>query len=166
MKPGFMGMILKLNFSHHSGRVLILWGLRRHVSLGPRWKWCWLYFSILVGQTVNQHVYKEVLIHLRDAIRRKRPEFWSSCDYYLCHNNAPAHMALKFCNYLANKKVSVIFQPPYSPDLAPCDFYLFLKLKIVMKGQCYDDVDAIKQKPPISSDASDEKASKSECRHG
>ena len=98
------------------------------------------------GQTVNQHVYKEVLIHLRDAIRRKRPELWSSGDYYLHHDNAPAHTALKVRNYLAKNKVSVLPQPPYSPDLAPCDFYLFPKLKIVMKGQCYDDVDAIKQK--------------------
>ena len=50
------------------------------------------------GQTVNQHVYKEVIIHLQDAIRRKRPELWSSGDYYLHHDNAPAHMALKVHN--------------------------------------------------------------------
>ena len=44
------------------------------------------------------------------------------------------------------KTVSVLPQPPYSPDMAPYDFYLFPKLKILMKGQCYNDVDAIKQK--------------------
>ena len=95
------------------------------------------------GQTVNQHVYKEVLIHLQDAIRCKRPELWSSVDYYLHHDNAPAHLALKVHNYLAKNRVFTLLQPPYSPDLAPSDFCPIPKLKMVMKGQCYDDVDAV-----------------------
>ena len=98
------------------------------------------------GQTVNHFVYKEVLIHLRDAIRHKRPELWSSEDYYLHHDNDLAHTALMVRNYLAKNKVSVLPQPRYSPDLSPCDLLLFPKLKVVMKGQCYDDVAAIKQK--------------------
>ena len=57
-----------------------------------------------------------------------------------------ARTALKVHNYLVKNKVSVLPQPPYSPGLAPCDFYLFPKLKIVMEGQCSDDVDVIKQK--------------------
>ena len=36
--------------------------------------------------------------------------------------------------------------PPYSPDLAPFDFYLFPILKIMIICHCYDDVDTIKQK--------------------
>ncbi|UYV83309.1 hypothetical protein LAZ67_23000460 [Cordylochernes scorpioides] len=35
-------------------------------------------------------------------------------------------------------------QPPYSPDLAPCDFFLFPKLKRPMKGRCYATLDEIK----------------------
>jgi histone-lysine N-methyltransferase SETMAR len=27
--------------------------------------------------------------------------------------------------------------PPYSPDLAPSDFYLFPKLKLYLAGQCF-----------------------------
>ena len=87
-----------------------------------------------------------MLINLRDAIRRKRPELWLSQDYYLHHDNAPTHTTLTVCIYLAKIQVSVLPQPPYSSDLAPCDFYLFPKLKMVMKGQCYDDMDAAKQK--------------------
>ena len=33
----------------------------------------------------------------------------------------------------------------YSPDMAPCDFYLFGKLHLAMKGKCYADVDAIQK---------------------
>ncbi|UYV71241.1 hypothetical protein LAZ67_8002358 [Cordylochernes scorpioides] len=34
--------------------------------------------------------------------------------------------------------------PPYSPDLAPCDFFLFSKLKRPMKGRRYATLDEIK----------------------
>ncbi|UYV73504.1 hypothetical protein LAZ67_10003846 [Cordylochernes scorpioides] len=34
--------------------------------------------------------------------------------------------------------------PPYSPDLAPCDFFLFPKLKRPMKGRRYATLDEIK----------------------
>ncbi|EZA52903.1 hypothetical protein X777_07709, partial [Ooceraea biroi] len=30
--------------------------------------------------------------------------------------------------------------PPYSPDLAPCDYFLFLKLKIAVKGTRYNNI--------------------------
>jgi hypothetical protein len=35
--------------------------------------------------------------------------------------------------------------PPYSPDLAPCDFWLFPKLKTVLKGQTFADLSDIKR---------------------
>ena len=35
-------------------------------------------------------------------------------------------------------------QPPQSPDLAPCDFVLFPKLKEVIKGTRFQDSEAIK----------------------
>ncbi|EFN89680.1 Histone-lysine N-methyltransferase SETMAR, partial [Harpegnathos saltator] len=34
----------------------------------------------------------------------------------------------------------VIDHPPYSPDLAPCDFWLFPKLKLAMKGNRFDTI--------------------------
>ena len=36
-------------------------------------------------------------------------------------------------------------QPPYSPDLAPCAFFLFPNLKGVIKGTRFPDVEAIKR---------------------
>ena len=33
--------------------------------------------------------------------------------------------------------------PPYSPDLSPCDYFLFPQLKTAMKGAFYDDVPTI-----------------------
>ena len=41
------------------------------------------------------------------------------------------------------KQICVIEHPPYSPDLSPCDYFQFPKLKTAMKGAFYDDVPTI-----------------------
>jgi len=46
--------------------------------------------------------------------------------------------------FLAKNNIAVLEQPPYSPDLAPCDFFLFLTLKKVIKGTRFQDSEAIK----------------------
>jgi histone-lysine N-methyltransferase SETMAR len=85
------------------------------------------------GQTVNQHYCIEVLTKLRERVKRKRPELWQN-GWILHQDNAPAHIALSVKQFLANKNITVMELPPYSPDLAPCDFYLFPKIKSVLKG--------------------------------
>ena len=75
------------------------------------------------GSTVNQTYYTEVLKRLRDAIRRKRPELWRNGDWFFYHDNALAHSALRTREFFAKHSVTVLPHPPYSPDLAPCDFF-------------------------------------------
>jgi histone-lysine N-methyltransferase SETMAR len=79
------------------------------------------------GQTVNHGFYKEVLERLRKWAQRVRRD--NADDWVLQHDNAPAHTALSIREFLAKKNIPVLPHPPYSPDLTPCDFHLFLKLK-------------------------------------
>ena len=46
--------------------------------------------------------------------------------------------------FLAKNNIAVLEQPPYSPDLAACDFFLFPKLKEVIKGTRFQDLEAMK----------------------
>ena len=92
------------------------------------------------GSTVNQTYYIEVLKRLRDAIRRKRPELWRSGDWFFHHDNAPAHSALRTHEFLAKHSITVLPHPPYSPDLAPCDFFLFPMLKRPLKGRRFETI--------------------------
>jgi hypothetical protein len=39
--------------------------------------------------------------------------------------------------------MTVIPHPPYSPDLAPCDFFLFPKMKLKLKGRRFDTIEEI-----------------------
>jgi histone-lysine N-methyltransferase SETMAR len=58
-------------------------------------------------------------------------------DRVLHHNTAPAHTALSIQEVLVKKNIPILPHPPFSPDLAPCDFYLFPKLKSKLKGNYY-----------------------------
>ena len=74
----------------------------------------------------------------------ERRKLWETRTWLLHHDNAPAHNALGIREFLAKHNIAVLEQPPYSPDLAPCDFFLFPKLKKVIKGTRFQDSEAIK----------------------
>jgi len=99
------------------------------------------------GQTVNQVCYKEVLTNLRERVRRRRrPEMWKNSSWVLHQDNAPAHNALSVKTFLTKHKITMLKHPPYSPDLAPCDFFLFPKINSALKGTRFQSVDAVKAK--------------------
>jgi len=58
----------------------------------------------------------------------------------------PAHSTLSVKQFLANKNITVLKHPPYSPDLTPCDFYLFPKIKLVLKETHFVSVENMKAK--------------------
>jgi len=87
---------------------------------------------VTAGQAVNHAFYKDVLERLRKRVQRVRTDI--ADDRVPHRDNAPAHAALSIREFMAKKNIPVLPHPPYSPDLAPCDFYLFSKLKIKLKG--------------------------------
>ncbi|UYV77019.1 hypothetical protein LAZ67_14002900, partial [Cordylochernes scorpioides] len=96
------------------------------------------------GRTVNKEYYLQVMRNLREAIRQKRPDLWKNKNWLLHHDNAPAYTSLLVRDFLAKNNTLMMPQPPYFPDLAPCDFFLFPKLKRPMKGRRYATLDEIK----------------------
>lgn len=86
------------------------------------------------GRTVNGEYYLGVLDRLWKRIGRVRPEYPAGKQLFLLHDNAPPHKTKKVNEFLMKKRISLINHPPYSPDLSPCDYFLFPKLKTKMKG--------------------------------
>ena len=41
--------------------------------------------------------------------------------------------------------IKIVPQPPYSPDLAPCDFWLFSNFKEKLRGSCYETIEEMKE---------------------
>jgi transposase len=58
----------------------------------------------------------------------------------LHHDNAPAHTALSVREFLARKQITVREHSPYSPDLDPSAFFLFAKVKEIVKGRYVGDM--------------------------
>jgi len=75
------------------------------------------------GMTVNANFYCDVLRRLRENVRHKRPQKWQNQNLIIQHES----------------------DPPYSPDLTPCDFFLFPKLKLRMKGRRFDTIEEIQE---------------------
>jgi len=65
-------------------------------------------------------------------------------DQFLHRDNAPAHTALSVTRYLASPGWTIVPHPPYSPDLAPCDFFLFPTMKKTLKGKRFATVEEMK----------------------
>jgi hypothetical protein len=79
-------------------------------------------------ESVNSASYWEVLLKLRDAIRRKCPGqlAWGVLLY---HNNARPHNARATQERIQELQRELLEHPPYNPDLALSDFHRFGPLK-------------------------------------
>jgi len=95
------------------------------------------------GQTVNQTFYREVLKRFRKREASVRPG--TERTWMLHHDNAPCHTAVSINECLAERNIPLVHQPPYSPDLSPCDFFLFLRLKTHLKGRRFGTLDNIQK---------------------
>ena len=67
-------------------------------------------------------------------IESKRPTTGVK-DVLLHHDNASPHTAKIVKDYLEEQGLQVFPHPPYSPDIAPCDFWLFPTLKERLAGR-------------------------------
>ncbi|GFV14250.1 histone-lysine N-methyltransferase SETMAR [Trichonephila clavipes] len=96
-------------------------------------------------QTVNKEFYLDVMRRLGEAVRRKRPVLWASSRWMLHHDGAPAHTAILVQQFLTKHGTIQVANPPYSPDMSPPDFFLFLKIKNTLKGHRFQNIETIKQ---------------------
>jgi hypothetical protein len=83
------------------------------------------------------------LRRLRENVRRRRPELWREQTWLLHHDNASSQTSVFTQQFVAKDKMPVIPHPPYSPELAPCDFFLFPKIKLKLKGRRFDTIEEV-----------------------
>jgi histone-lysine N-methyltransferase SETMAR len=96
------------------------------------------------GQTVNAEFYKGVMNCFLKHIQRVCPVVFCSQDFFLLHDNVPAHKAASL-PVLIPENVTTLYHPPYSPDLSLPDYFLFPKLEMKLKGLHFVDVAEIQE---------------------
>ena len=87
------------------------------------------------GKTVNATFFTEkVLPSLIKNVEELRPKA-KMRGIKLLIDNASSHTTKLTKNFLESEGLDLLPHPPYSPDLAPCDFWLFPKLKIYLQSR-------------------------------
>jgi histone-lysine N-methyltransferase SETMAR len=74
---------------------------------------------------VHKEYYLKLMKTLREAARRKKPDLWRGKKWLLHHDDAPVHFCLLIYDFLTKHETTLVPKPPYPPDLAPADFFLF-----------------------------------------
>ena len=89
-----------------------------------------IYGPFFFENTVNQHTYLDML---KTFLWTKHPKTAEYKKYYFQQDGAPAHTANIVQTWLKSKFGDKFIDkknwPPRSPDLNPCDFYLWAYLK-------------------------------------
>jgi histone-lysine N-methyltransferase SETMAR len=96
------------------------------------------------GSTVTSATYSHLLReNLKPAIRQKRRGLLTT-GVFLLHDNARPHNATATVSTIEEQRFECIPHPPYSPDLAPSDFYVFGPLKDALSGKQFRDDDEVR----------------------
>ena len=94
----------------------------------------------LLGQRVRVTMLRFKGSSGRDSIGRGPPSSKSG-QWHFHQDNAPVHNSTLVTDYLTKMGIKTVLQPPYSPDLAPYDFWLFPKLR----GCRYETIEEMKE---------------------
>ena len=112
-----------------------LWGMMRCVERVIHQSW----FAKGLGLGLGYYV--EVLREFRKRFHQKRPALFKSAQWHFSQDNAPVHNSILVTDYLTKVGIKTVPPPTYSPDLVPCDFCLFPKLR----GCRYETIEEMKE---------------------
>jgi len=90
--------------------------------------------AVTLGRTVTADYYISVLTTMLQHFKKKRPKRKIS-EILLHHDNARPHVAHSVVEFLDKYGIQIVPHPPYSPDLAPCDFWLLPEIKFPLRGR-------------------------------
>ena len=76
-----------------------------------------------------------------------RLQLWATGDWLLHHNNmaTSSQLCSSMQSFFGKHQITQVTQPHYSPNLAPCDIWLFLKLKSHLKGKRFQTINEIQE---------------------
>ena len=86
------------------------------------------------GKTINSKRYIGQLMRLKNKIGEKRLQM-KKTNVLFHQNNAPCQKSLATMAKLNELSFELLSHPPYSPDLALGDYYLFADLKKMLQGK-------------------------------
>jgi [histone H3]-lysine36 N-dimethyltransferase SETMAR len=104
-----------------------------------------VHFELLpAGLTITANVYTEQLTRVQNALIQKQTALVSRKGVLLLHDNARPHVAAVVQEKIMELDWELLPHPPYSPDIAPSDYYLFRSLQNNLKDLSFENEDHVK----------------------
>ena len=103
-----------------------------------------VYCDMDTSNKVNSDYYIKYYLNPMVTARKSRHRKADIDRLVLHHDNARPHTSKRTTGYIIATGFKVLRPPPYSPDLAPCDFWLFPLIKGRLAGQIFDSVEAVR----------------------
>jgi histone-lysine N-methyltransferase SETMAR len=113
---------------------------QKKIMLSVFWDSHGVIYWELVDRTVNSEVYCAQL----DRVANSLFDLGREDPVILLHDNASSHTAKVTKKKLDDLGWEVLPHPPYSPDMAPSDFHLFVSFKSWLKGKQFNNVNEVK----------------------
>ena len=88
---------------------------------------------------INSEYYADLVKETRKL--RRKPK---GSPLWLLQDNAPIHTSQLTMRAIQGSNFHLVDHPPYSPDLAPSDFWLFRHLKKELRGHHFDSSDCVR----------------------
>ncbi len=89
--------------------------------------------------------YIQTLSKLKENLCQKRPELWKDRKFLLHQDNASPHTSFETMRKINKWGLQLLPHPPNSPDMAPCDFGFFPKLKAALRGCRFATIPLLQQ---------------------
>ena len=97
--------------------------------------------TFFTQECVDTDIYVESLCNMRENLRHKRPALWSAKNFFLLQDNTSPHTSLDALVYFHSVDLDLWAHPQYSPDLSPCDYWVFPLLKSRIRGHRFQTIE-------------------------
>jgi histone-lysine N-methyltransferase SETMAR len=95
------------------------------------------------GTRFNSLFIREILIDKLDAKLKEMGIKNGIIGQTMHWDNARPHISTQTMDLFAALEIATLPHPPYSPDIAPCDLYLFGYLKHCLRGLTFPDSESL-----------------------
>ena len=95
------------------------------------------------GVSITADVYCEELNTMMEKLAHLQPALVNRSSPLLLHDNARPHTAQQTVSKLQELGLEALRHPPYSPDLAPTDYYFFQNLDNFLAGKKFNTREAV-----------------------
>lgn len=101
------------------------------------------YDFLQFGETVTAELYCRQLDACHEKLKQKHPALMNRNRPLLLHDNARPHVAKLTLQKLQELNYETLPHPPYSPDISPTDYHLFLSLDNFLRNKQFKSLDDV-----------------------